>query len=73
MTKCETCRFATAARCAYMRAGIDRAEAVLIAAGCEYTVKLQRYKYGPGWSYIKTVPVFTVLDCPKWREGSVAG
>lgn len=70
--RCESCRFARADLCAFMRASIDRAESVLVAAGCEYKVKALTCKYGPGWAYTKTVPVFTVTDCPKWKEGSVA-
>jgi len=66
---CFTCDNAFAHKCAFMRADIDKAEAVLVAMGARYKSRIYSYKYMHG---TREVTLLTVLECPKYTMGSVA-
>lgn len=66
--QCFDCANAYADRCAFMRADIDKAEAVLREMGARYKSKIYSYSYMHG---TRDVPLLTVLKCPKYREGDI--
>jgi len=67
--QCFECANARADKCAFMRADIDKAEAVLVAMGARYKSRIYSYKYMHG---TREVTLLTVLECPKYTMGSVA-
>ena len=66
---CFDCANAFANKCAFMRADIDEAEAVLQAMNARYKSKIYTYRYVRG---TRSVPMLTVLKCPEYREGDIA-
>jgi hypothetical protein len=60
---CFDCANAYANRCAFMRADLDKAEAVLIAKGARYKRRIYSYKY---MRSTRDVALLTVLDCPDY-------
>ena len=69
-TLCFNCANAYAHKCAFMRADIDKAEAVLREMGARYKSKIYSYRYVHG---TRDVTLLTVLKCPKYREGDIGG
>ena len=69
-TLCFNCANARADRCAFMRADLDKAEAVLIAKGARYKRRIYSYKY---MRSTRDVALLTVLDCPDYTEGDIVG
>lgn len=65
---CFTCDNAFAHKCAFMRADIDKAEAVLVAMGARYKSRIYSYKYMHG---TREVTLLTVLKCPEYYGGGV--
>ena len=65
---CFTCDNAFAHKCAFMRADIDKAEAVLVAMGARYKSRTYSYKYMHG---TREVTLLTVLKCPEYYGGGV--
>ena len=66
---CFECANAYADKCAFMRADIDKAEAVLREMGARYKSKIYTYSYIHS---TRDVTLLTVLKCPKYREGDIA-
>lgn len=66
---CFDCANARADRCAFMRADIDKAEAVLQETGAEYKSRI--YTYSDQRGNTRHVPLLTVLKCPEYREGDI--
>jgi hypothetical protein len=64
LTLCCDCKFATAAKCSYIKADNKYAEAILIKAGCEYIEKNVTFKDTGDASFIVTA-------CPKYKTGSL--
>ena len=69
-TVCFTCANARADRCAFMSAPMKKTEAALIAMGAEYETRIYVNRDRRG--NVRDIPLFTVLRCPKYREGSIA-
>ena len=66
---CFDCANARPDKCAFMRADVDKAEAVLQETGAEYKSKI--YTYSDQRGNTRGVPLLTVLKCPEYREGDI--
>jgi len=71
MSICYDCNNAFANKCAFMRADINKAESVLQAMSARYKSKIYTYRDQRGNT--RSVPILTVLDCPRHQPGSVTG
>jgi len=68
-TICFTCKFCRANKCPFMAAVPDKAETALQAMGAEYETRIYVNRDRRG--NVRDIPLFTVLRCPKYREGSI--